>query len=240
MWGLIPVAGEGSRLRSVTGGAPKCLVDVGGRPLLHHLLDRIGGVCSEICIVAPSDSGTIVEVLRSHPVGRSATVVVQPTPKGLRDAVCRALPVVTAPAFLVMGDSFFSEDPGPMVQTLGPGQGGLLVEVRSRDPGEPAGWVLGDGDGAAVRVWKGHRDSPDAQRIAGGFVLEDGVLDLLQASPGEGLFESTLNEAIHRGARYRILGVSGPRWNVNTPAQLEALRAWARSPRHEDAFSQGG
>lgn len=240
MWGLIPVAGEGSRLRSVTGGAPKCLVDVGGRPLIHHLLDWMGAVCPRVCVVVPPESDEIAAALENHPAGASASVVVQEAPRGLRDAVCEALPVVRAPVFVVMGDTFFTEDPGPLVQGLEPGQGGLLVEARSHDPGEPAGWVLGDASGKAARVWKGHRESPEAGRIAGGFVLESRALELLESAPGEGSFESTVNDAIRRGGDYRILTVEGPRWNVNTPAQLEALRNWVRETSPEDAFHAGG
>ncbi|NNM33835.1 MAG: NTP transferase domain-containing protein [Gemmatimonadetes bacterium] len=237
---MIPVAGEGSRLRSVTGGAPKCLVEVEGRPLLHHLLDRIGGVCSRICVVIPPDATEIVAALRGHPAGARASVVVQTSPRGLRDAVCQALSVVTDPVLIVMGDTFFSQDPGPLMQSLVPGQGGLLVEAPGEDPGEPAGWVVGDAEGRAVRVWKGRKESDDARRIAGGFVLDGSALESLRSTPGEGSFESTVNEAIRRGGDYRILPVHGPRWNVNTPAQLEALRAWAHSMGHEDALHGDG
>ena len=239
MWGLIPVAGEGSRLRSVTGGAPKCLVEVGGRPLLHHLLDRVGSLCSNVCVVVPPASEDIVAALRLHPAGGSAVTVVQPEPHGLRDAVCRALPEVSAPVLLTMGDSFFASDPASRLDDLAPGQGALLVEPLGEDPGEPAGWVLADSEGMAVRVWKGAQESPDARRIAGAFVLEATALDLLRSGEGKG-FESVVHEAVQRGAPYRVLTVPGPRWNVNTPAQLESLRDWARTESREDAFRARG
>lgn len=35
---IIPAAGRGTRLRPMTDNYPKCLIEVGGRPLLHYLL----------------------------------------------------------------------------------------------------------------------------------------------------------------------------------------------------------
>lgn len=235
MWGLIPVAGEGSRLRSVTEGAPKCLVEVEGRPLIHHLLDRLEAACSRPCVVVPGEDELIRRALRSHPFGREASVVVQAEPRGLRDAVSQALAVVSPPTLLVMGDSYFAQGFQEVLSGRGAGEGGLLVEGAGTDPGEPAGWVVADRDGCATRLWKGSPVSPDAQRVAGGFVLEDRVFGLLGTRPGTGSFEATLDEAIQAGARYRLLAVSGPRWNVNTPGQLESLRAWARAQAVADA-----
>lgn len=41
MQAVILAAGVGSRVQSLTGGAPKALIDIGGRPLIHHQLEAL-------------------------------------------------------------------------------------------------------------------------------------------------------------------------------------------------------
>ena len=41
MQAVILAGGVGSRLESMTGGRPKCLVEVGGRPIILHQLDAL-------------------------------------------------------------------------------------------------------------------------------------------------------------------------------------------------------
>lgn len=240
MWGVIPVAGEGSRLRAVTEGSPKCLVDVGGRPLLHHLLDRMAPVCEGLCVVVPPDRTAIEEALDAHPWGRGATTVVQEAPRGLRDAVSRAVPRVSAPMLILMGDGWFGAPLAPCLAPMDPGEGGLLVEPGVPDPGEPAGWVIPDTDGRAARVWKGEPEGPRSIRIAGGFVLEARATAQLAGSPGPGSFEALVDDVVREGAAYRLLEVVGPRFNVNTPAQLAALRALQSERIHGGAAQLGG
>ena len=44
---IVPMAGRGSRLRPHTLTVPKPLVPVGGKPIVHRLVEDIAAVCSE-------------------------------------------------------------------------------------------------------------------------------------------------------------------------------------------------
>ena len=44
---IIPMAGRGSRLRPHTLTVPKPLVPVGGKPIVHRLVEDIARVCAE-------------------------------------------------------------------------------------------------------------------------------------------------------------------------------------------------
>jgi glucose-1-phosphate thymidylyltransferase len=44
---IVPMAGRGSRLRPHTLTVPKPLVPVGGKPIVHRLVDDIAAVCAE-------------------------------------------------------------------------------------------------------------------------------------------------------------------------------------------------
>lgn len=53
MQAVILAAGVGSRLKSLSGGTPKCLIEIGGRPLIHHQLEALAdhGVGPVLCVI---------------------------------------------------------------------------------------------------------------------------------------------------------------------------------------------
>ena len=44
---IVPMAGRGSRLRPHTLTTPKPLIPVGGKPIVHRLVEDIASICSE-------------------------------------------------------------------------------------------------------------------------------------------------------------------------------------------------
>jgi L-glutamine-phosphate cytidylyltransferase len=50
--GIIIAAGRGLRMGPLTEEIPKCMLTIGGRPLLHHTIDRLRGAgCKEIVVI---------------------------------------------------------------------------------------------------------------------------------------------------------------------------------------------
>src|SRR5437763_653086 len=66
---LILAAGQGSRLKE---GRAKCLVDVGGRPLIHHTVDALRSAGVERFVAAGGEGSwlpaSIAAIAPEHPV----------------------------------------------------------------------------------------------------------------------------------------------------------------------------
>ena len=64
---MVLAAGLGTRLRPLTNDRPKALVEVGGRPLIDHMLDRLAGVGVETAVV---NVHWFADMLEQHLSGR--------------------------------------------------------------------------------------------------------------------------------------------------------------------------
>ncbi len=89
---IIPAAGRGSRLGSPE---PKVLTRVAGRPMLDHLERLYRRAVSDVVVIAhPSFAGAVRARLAAF--GWNGTVLEQPEPTGMLDAILLAAPAVLA------------------------------------------------------------------------------------------------------------------------------------------------
>ena len=67
---VIPAAGRGSRLSAVCRGRPKCLIEVGGRPIMHYAIDAglLAPVDRIVIVVSPAGA-VIREAIGQHYAG---------------------------------------------------------------------------------------------------------------------------------------------------------------------------
>jgi bifunctional N-acetylglucosamine-1-phosphate-uridyltransferase/glucosamine-1-phosphate-acetyltransferase GlmU-like protein len=92
---LLPCAGDGSRLAEV---GPKCLVNVAGKTILSHILNKIGDFFDEIIIVIKPSQEILFENTISNFVNLEKKVkyVEQIIPSGTLDAVQIGLKAASA------------------------------------------------------------------------------------------------------------------------------------------------
>ncbi len=99
---VILAAGAGSRLRAHAPVKP--LVDVGGRSLLHHLLDALAGHVASAVVVAGHGADEVAAEAACHPL--PTRIVVNPdwerVPNGV--SLLAAAPAITGPFLLAMAD----------------------------------------------------------------------------------------------------------------------------------------
>ncbi|MEN6461897.1 MAG: sugar nucleotidyltransferase [Syntrophomonas sp.] len=109
MKAVVLSGGSGTRLMPLTTYYPKQLLPVGGKPVLHYVIEDIlyAGINEVVVVTSPESRERIVTSLKSSFEGRAAlTFVVQERPQGLAQATSLVRDMVGSEAFLLyLGDN---------------------------------------------------------------------------------------------------------------------------------------
>jgi len=132
---IIPMAGRGSRLRPHTLTVPKPLVPVGGKPIVHRLVEDIASVLNnkidEIAFVI-GDFGTEVEeelINVAEKLGAKGSIHYQKEPLGTAHAVLCAKEQLIGPTVVAFADTLFKAD-----FKIDPNDDGILWVKQIEDP----------------------------------------------------------------------------------------------------------
>ena len=117
MRAIIPVAGVGSRLRPHTFELPKVLLNVAGKPILGHILDKIlGEGVSAATIVVGHMGDKIRDFVSSTYRNLEVDFVEQQEPLGLGHAIYIARNTIPdEPVLIILGDTIFDVDLKPVL-----------------------------------------------------------------------------------------------------------------------------
>ncbi|MYE11496.1 MAG: NTP transferase domain-containing protein, partial [Gammaproteobacteria bacterium] len=158
---IVLAAGQGTRMRS---RRPKVLHEIGGRPMLSHVLDTARALSPErlhVVIGAGAD-----EIRRCHAEVADVSWVEQPEQLGSGHAVLQAMPGVSDEATVLV---LYADVPLVGTATLeacvsasGESRGVALVTAEAACP-EGLGRIVRDVEGGVAAVVE-HRDATDAQR----------------------------------------------------------------------------
>lgn len=129
------MAGRGSRLRPHTLTVPKPLVPVGGKPIVHRLVEDIAAVCTEkideIAFVI-GDFGDEVEkelIAVAESLGAKGSIHYQDKPLGTAHAVLCAKEKLVGPVVVAFADTLFKAD-----FKIDPNDDGILWVKQIEDP----------------------------------------------------------------------------------------------------------
>ena len=125
MKAIIPVAGVGSRLRPHTYSQPKVLLNVAGKPIIGHIMDKLieSGIDEAVIIVGYL--GEMIEEYLKKSYKIKLTFVTQAEQLGLAHAIHMCRPHINGeePLFIILGDTIFDVDLMPVlaggISTLG-------------------------------------------------------------------------------------------------------------------------
>lgn len=172
MWGVIPAAGNGSRIQPLAFS--KELLPVGGRArdgtarpkaVSEFLVERMARAgTTRICFVISPAKADIVAYYGRTPQPVDIAYVVQPRPSGLCDAIFRAAPVITRDEPVVVGlpdTIWFPEDAlsalpddtlsfllfpveqPELFDAVVTDEAGRVLEIRVKSHGSPTRWIWG-------------------------------------------------------------------------------------------------
>jgi glucose-1-phosphate thymidylyltransferase len=118
MRAIIPVAGVGSRLQPHTFTLPKVLLNVAGKPILGHILDKvIGEGITKATIVVGHMSEKIREYVGCAYPAFTVDYVEQEDRLGLGHAIFLSRHTITdEPILIILGDTIFDVDLGPVLK----------------------------------------------------------------------------------------------------------------------------
>jgi UTP-glucose-1-phosphate uridylyltransferase len=199
---ILPAAGKGKRMESVTAGAPKELLRVGGVPVLQRALDEAKAVGATSCVLVVSPDKPAFD-------REDCTNVVQQIPNGLAPAV--ALAARFGPVLVVLPDTiFFPSSPLPgLVRGLNQGFDFVLAVERVADEQVSRYGIVewNPENGRIFRILEKPQPSQTASRwaIAARFGLSTRTLFFIRSRvdgwTGEGEIDlpPLLNEALAAG-----------------------------------------
>ncbi|MFN5911851.1 MAG: sugar phosphate nucleotidyltransferase [Bacteroidota bacterium] len=132
---IVPMAGRGSRLRPHTLTIPKPLVPVGGKPIVHRLVEDIAAVCSEkideiAFVVGRFGDEVEQELVRvAADLGAKGSIHYQDTPLGTAHAVLCAAEKLDGPVVVAFADTLFKAN-----FKIDPNDDGILWVKQIDDP----------------------------------------------------------------------------------------------------------
>ncbi len=108
-YAVIPAAGEGKRIRPYSEKAPKPMIQVFGRPILAHVIDRCrdAGISNIIIVVNPNSDVVKNYFQDGSELGVSIEYVGQPVPEGIGHAVGLTEGTVDTPFAVYLGDELY-------------------------------------------------------------------------------------------------------------------------------------
>jgi glucose-1-phosphate thymidylyltransferase len=234
MIGVVPAAGEGTRLRPLTEDKPKGLVEVAGEPLLAHVFETLAASdVEEIVVVVGYEGDEIRDRFGDSAAGVPLSYVEQREQLGLGHAVLQAESSVDGPFAVLNGDNVVAGDLSePMARQREPGVD-AVVAVEEVDPAtarETGVVSVDDGGDDAVEgqrvtgIEEKPTDPPSTLATTGAYVLPAEILDALgllrPSERGEYELADSLGVLIRAGARVEATPLDAERVNVNTPEDV--------------------
>ncbi len=118
MRAIIPVAGVGSRLRPHTYTVPKVLLNVAGKPIIGHIMDKIIAEGFDAATIVVGYLGDLIkEYITSH-YKITVDFVEQEERLGLGHAIYLSRHTISKdPILIILGDTVFDVDLGGMVKS---------------------------------------------------------------------------------------------------------------------------
>lgn len=224
---LIPAAGRATRMGAAPGDPPKCLLDLGGTPILQRLVDSCLWLPRvRVVVLVPPDQPYVDRWRQRLPDQAPVTIVPAP-PEPYGHTILRGLGHAPASEVAVLDSDLVvarSELTAFLQHASSHPSAGLTVGTSSEpwDLGPRTIWLARDGSGH-TRLGRGL--SGAASRLIGAYWFRPPAVESLRAGVAAGVlsFGALLRDFADRGGRVDCFGFSFA-YDVNTVADLTEAR----------------
>ena len=168
---VLPVAGNGLRLRPYTENVPKCLLPVAGKTILDWIVeDSLSLKPAETIFITGYKAEAVDSFLEKRPAWGKTRAVVQSNPQGLGEAVSLALPYVDddEPVLIILGDTLFEAD----LSILHNVDENILYTYKVEDP-RRFGVAVTDSTGRITRLVEKPQEFVSDEAIVGIYYIKD-------------------------------------------------------------------
>lgn len=212
---VLPVAGNGLRLRPYTENVPKCLLPVAGKTILDWIVeDSLGLKPSETIFITGYKADVVDQFLTKRTAWGKTRTVIQSNPQGLGEAVSLALPYVDddEPVLIILGDTLFEAD----LSILNGMDQNVLYTYKVEDP-RRFGVAVTDSTGRIERLVEKPQDFVSDEAIVGIYYIKDTkvlkeslkyLMDNNIRTKNEFQLTDALEMMIEKGCRFRTAPVS--------------------------------
>jgi len=235
VYGVVPAAGEGTRLRPRTASKPKGLVEVAGRPLLTHCFETLRALGVERLVVVVGYRG---DDIVAHYGDRFAdvplTYVRQDERTGLADALRTVEPHVDGDFVSMNGDNVCRANLAAVVDRHRDRRADatLLVDRVSREAAANTGVLAFDDAGRVTGLVEKPAEPPSTTVPRGFFAFSPRVFEACRAidpaPTGEYELTAAVDWLVSRGGRVETVPLDGWCVNVNTEADRRRAAALLR------------
>ena len=213
MRAIIPVAGFGSRLRPHTYTIPKVLLNVAGKPIIGHILDKIiADGFDESTIIVGHFGDKIRDYVLSH-YKLKVDFIEQKEAKGLAHAIYLARETFsTQPVLIILGDTIFDVNLTPVIN-------GKFTAIGVREVEDPRRFgVVESHDGFVSRLIEKPEHPTSNHAIVGLYwirnprLLEQSISELFEKDTrtrGEYQLTDALQFMIQHGEKIKTFNVDG-------------------------------
>ena len=211
---VLPVAGNGVRLRPYTENLPKCLLPVAGKTIIDWIVDdALFLKPSETIFITGYKASVVDEFLKHKPEWGNVRTVVQSNPQGLGEAISLALPYVNddEPLLIILGDTLFEAD----LSILEKATENVLYTFKVENP-KRFGVAVTDVNGHVERLVEKPQEFVSDEAIVGIYYIKD-VKALKEAlnylmqndirTKGEFQLTDALERMIQGGCKFRTAPV---------------------------------
>jgi glucose-1-phosphate thymidylyltransferase len=209
---IIPMAGLGKRMRPQTWSKPKPLLNVAGKPILGHVLDKFEPLdVDEVVFVVGWLRDQVEDYVKQN-YGFTAHYVVQEELKGQAHALYLAREHLVGPCIIVFVDTLFEAD---LTGLSGCSVDGVAYVQEVEDPRRFG--VVVERDGLIVRLIEKPESLEYRKAVIGLYYVRDGAalteaIEYLLANnlqtKGEFYLADAFQVMINRGARFISAPVS--------------------------------